>query len=154
INHHEPKDMSVLEVGAGFGNFCKLLYETTKPKSYTILDTRSMIRFSRAYLAHHNVPCSFVESENIENLHGYKFDLFISNICLSETPDDYRQMIIDNIWPNCKRLFVIDGCRTTKEGRYNEWLGWQVKNHFPVSVIQDMPYSICKQKHQSLYIGI
>ena len=146
------ENANVLEMGAGFGNFCRCFNNKTKLGSYSILDTPSMLRFSKSFLQHHKISCEFISVENYRSLFGRKFDLFVSNICISETPEDYRNDVLDNIWPNCKKLFVIDG-----DGRpgslFNDWLEVKVKNHFKKVIIEEMPYKKCRQKNQKLFIG-
>lgn len=141
--------INVLEVGAGFGNFCRLMHNKCNINNYTILDTPSMIRFSSSFLNHHNIKCNFITSENYENVFNLKFDLFVSNICISETPEEYRENLLENVFPNCKNLYMIDGCKE----EYNIWLKNKIKKHFNDVSINPISYEICLQKHQNLYIG-
>jgi hypothetical protein len=116
------------------------------PREYTILDTPAMSRFAKKFLNHHNYSDVQFE-EDSKKLVGKEFDLFISNICLSETPEKYRQFLFDEIMPNCKRCFIIDG--DGKDDSYNEWLEKSVKTYFP----EPMIYSIPTPWNVKVYMG-
>jgi len=101
-------NFSILELGAGFGNYCKVLHEKANIKKYTILDTPSMLRFSKFYLNAFNIPCTFIESDKYEEIGNETFDLFISNICLSEIPTEFLESLLAFVLPKCDKLAVID----------------------------------------------
>ena len=101
--------ISVLEVGAGWGNFCRLLCNKIKVSDYFIVDTISMSRFSKKLLSHYNIKeVKFVEPNDIEILFDKHFDLFVANSCLSETPDNYRRKICELAFSNCDNLHIIE----------------------------------------------
>ncbi len=151
------KDISVLEVGAGFGNFCRILSKKVKVSKYTILDTNTMLRFSKTFLMYYNIECNFVSTNNFEMIFDEKFDLFISNICLSETPREYREVLLNNVLPNCARLYIINADKrahpTLDGGHFNEWLEDTIRKYFKRVIIKPIPYNICYQKYCNLYIG-
>ena len=106
---------SVVEIGAGFGNFCKILSARTDIDRYVILDTPSMLRLSKKFLSHHSVPCEFVDVEDFETLFDQNFDLFVANTCLSEFPEDYRNNLLENILPKCNRAYIKDEAEWVQE---------------------------------------
>lgn len=150
-------DIDVLEVGAGFGNFCRVLNSTIKIKSYTILDTESMQRFAKTFLRHFNINVTFVTTMEFKSLFSRKFDIFISNTCLSETPFSYRKDLLSNVLPYYKKIFVIDADRRAHpyldKGKFNIWLEKTIKKHFSKVQIKRIPYKTCFQKFTLLYIG-
>ena len=120
--------MKVLELGAGIGNFSRIFRQFVDTKSYTILDLPVMSKFSKKFLGGHSLETEFVDSDKYHELADRKFDLFVSNICLSETPMDFRNEIINSIWGNCNRLFVIDG--DANDPTFDIWLRGSIKKHF------------------------
>jgi hypothetical protein len=84
----------VLEMGGGFGNFCRLFSNRKKNVDYTILDLPEMIKFSSKFLISNCIPCKFVKIENAEEILNKGFDLFVSNYCLSETPEEFRKLFL------------------------------------------------------------
>ena len=142
-------EFEVLEVGAGIGYFCKTLSERKLVKNYTILDSKSMSRLSKAFLDHFKIPCNFISVEEYESLFDKKFDLFVSRLCISECPQDYREKLLENVLPNCKRLFMVDGCKQ----EYNDWLLETLNKHYSKVVVEKIPYKKIHQHNQSFYIG-
>lgn len=102
-------DFNILEIGAGIGNFCKTLQDGFNVASYTILDTPSMLRVSKFFLDYYKVPYTAVE--NSDDLFGKKFDLCVSNLCMSELSDEYIDGLLKNVLINCRYVFIIDTVR-------------------------------------------
>lgn len=123
---------NVLELGAGFGNFSRIFRQFIEVRQYEIFDIPVMSRFARKFLKEHLLPTLiFNSATDIEYAHATNYDLFISNICMSEMPHNWRQEIVDRIWPNCKYLFMIDGdSEDNKE--FDLWLTSQIRKHFNV----------------------
>jgi hypothetical protein len=129
-------NLNVLEVGGGFGNFCRVYHELLKPSSYTVLDTPSMSRFAKKFLSHHGYN-DIDFQDDVDGVMDKEFDLFVSNICLSETPVEYRQRIFEDVIPNCKRCFIIDG--DGKNDSFNQWLGKSIGDNF--SHVKEYPFN-------------
>lgn len=95
---------SILEIGCGFGG---LAWEILKEiqVSYTVVDNEIMLTQAKKFLGD---KVEYIEAGEIETLQDRKFTLFISNYCLSETPPEYRQYILENIIKNCQKISIID----------------------------------------------
>lgn len=102
------EDFNILEVGSGVGNFCKTLQEKFVVDTYTILDTPSMLRISKFFLNHYDIPYTAVSCDDYEELSYKDFDLCVSNLCMSELPEDYRDSLLVDVLCNCKYAFFID----------------------------------------------
>ncbi len=145
----ELRSPRVLEVGGGFGNFCRVLHHAVSPAEYTLLDTPSMLRLAEAFLRAHGInDCEFMASTEIERLRERQFDLFVSNICLSEMLPEYRKRLLELALPRCSYCFVIDGDGRNTE--YNGWLGKQVKACF--STVRIFPVRT-PWKNQKAFVG-
>jgi hypothetical protein len=140
---------NVIELGAGIGNFSRIFRQFIEVDNYTILDIPTMSRFSSRFLDAHNLETEFVDSRNIETLKGRRFDLFISNICMSEIEQTWRQAIIDTLWPNCFSLYCIDGDSNNTE--FDKWLIGEVGNKF--DMVHAEPFTQKLWKGQKIYYG-
>ena len=136
------KNPSILEVGAGWGNLCRCIHDILNVSDYTILDTKSMIRFSSKFLNEHNVNCNFVDCNVFENLFNKKFDIFVSLSCLSETPEQYRIKLLNNVLPNCSAAYIIDG---DSDRMSYKWIYETLYNNFDNVIISEIKY-LGKQK--------
>ena len=139
--------MDILEIGGGYGNLCRKIFYTSKIKSYTLLDTPMMTKFSKKFLRHWDVTCGFVTNNKIEELYGEKFDLVISNICLSELHPEYFLAISENIFPNCKMAFFIDGEYDGFTERFakarSRWKRCEVSDASPFCKVANQIFYIC-----------
>ena len=100
---HFIKDKSVksiVEVGGNFGGLAKELCQDVD--AYCFVEIEPMLSFAKKYL---NGDVDFVDAKDIESIG--KFDLFISNQCLSEVPDTFKKCIY-NMLPKMKHIFIID----------------------------------------------
>jgi hypothetical protein len=102
------ENFSVLEIGAGIGNFCKIFQEQFKVKEYTLLDTPSMLRISKFFLDFYKVSYKTVSTDEYKILYGKKFDLCVSNMCFSELPKKYTDDLLKNVVSNCFNTFIVD----------------------------------------------
>jgi putative sugar O-methyltransferase len=145
--YDDTRISSVVELGAGLGNFSRIFRKYIETNHYTILDLPVMMKFSKKFLDAHGMKQEYIESDNFESLKGRIFSLFVSNICMSEMPKERCQGIIDVVWPNCKRLFIIDG----HDEPFNSWLSGQIVKHF--DKVQVFPYLKSMWKGQKVYVG-
>jgi len=129
----------VLEIGAGYGDYAKQLSEKFNVKNYTIVDTKSMLRFSKAYLKEHKIPCTFIDTE--ERLPDDNYDILISNICISEIPRDHAEGMLAEFFKRVNHVAIID--------EHMEWLGDLIRKHF--DVMEKIPCRECKQPNHFLY---
>ncbi len=134
---------SVVEVGAGLGNFSRVLRQFAPILAYNIYDLAVMRRFSEKFLTANNLMQRDVQ------LGMGKYDLFVSNICLSEIEHSQRSRIVGDLLPRCEYAFIIDG-DDGKEG-FNEWLSAVVTKHF--NEVHIIPYPTGPWRGQRIYIG-
>ena len=80
-------------------------------------------------------------SQDYDILFNKNFDILISNVCLSETPDYYRENILNNILKNCKYTFIIDGDGYKVD--YNKWLLDTVGKYFEKVTSIESGYAKC-----------
>lgn len=137
----EFKGGRVIEVGPGTGKYGVMLHEHFDIESYTIVDIEKNIKDSKNTFANNNLEGDFVMAQDYETLFDKEFDIFVSNVCLSETPDYYRDKLLNNILKKCKFVLIIDGDGYKKE--YNTWLVDTVKKYFPEVESKPSGYAKC-----------
>lgn len=135
------EDVSVIEIGAGYGAYCEEFHNQIKVKDYTIVDTKSMLRFSKAYLKEKCINCTFLDTE--EPLPERNWDLFISNVCISEIPDEHAKEMLSYLFKRVKRVAIID-CELP-------WLSDLIKENFDTCSKTSCPE--CNQNNHYLYLG-
>jgi hypothetical protein len=102
----DVNNLSVIEIGGGYGSYCEEFHKGRKVKDYTIVDTKSMLRFSKAYLKAKGIKCTFLDTE--EELPDKEYDLLISNVCISEIPEDHAKQMLTRLFKQVKRVAIID----------------------------------------------
>lgn len=120
----------VLEIGPGTGEFAKILINKFNITEYTVLDLEKNVfdSVNNVKKSGLDIELSYVFSQNYKTLLGEKFDLIVSNICIPETPKDYREDLLNNIIPNTKSSMII-GQLTGKWVNGDEYEKW-IKNLF------------------------
>ncbi len=134
-------DLSIIEIGGGYGAYCEEVFNTYKPKDYTIIDTKSMLRFSKAYLEDKGIKCTFLDTE--EPLPEGNWDLLISNVCISEIPDAHAKEMLSYLFKRVKRVAIMD-CELP-------WLTDMIRDNFDTCAKVSCPQ--CQQINHYLYMG-
>jgi hypothetical protein len=98
--------LSVIEIGGGYGAYCRELHKWAKVKDYTMIDTKSMLRFAKAYLEAENIPCAFIDTEG--ELPDKQYDLLISNVCISEIPEAHAKEMLGKLFKQVQKVAIID----------------------------------------------
>ena len=132
---------NILEVGPGSGKFALMLSRNYNITNYSILDLDKNIKAAKAKLTNNNISSDFTVSQDYTNLFGRKFDLLVSNVCLSETPAYYREDLLANVLPTCNKVFIIDGEGLDLE--FNDWLKNIIAKHFTEVQVTQTNYAKC-----------
>lgn len=123
---------SVLEIGGGYGGLCKMVIDAFSPSNYTIVDHPTMLKVARDYLGD---SVNYVGVPDIENLFKKRFDLLIATHCLSETPVEYQEHVYENVFPICRKVFIVDDSK----GDFNVRLVNSLAIYFDSYSIIDYP---------------
>jgi hypothetical protein len=133
--------LSIIEIGGGYGAYCETFYNFAKVKDYTIVDTKSMLRFAKAYLKEKNIPCTFIDTEG--ELPNTQYDLLISNICISEIPEEHAKGMLAKLFKQVQKVAIID--------TEMKWLEDLIKENFDIASKMDCPE--CLQANHYIYRG-
>jgi SAM-dependent methyltransferase len=115
--------MNILEIGSGYGGQAKIILDYGC-NQYTCLDVKEPLSLCEKYLKLFNYSnAEFISTNDIDNIHfeDKKYDLVISNWCLSEFDTDginfYIEKIIRyskegyflmNIWDDGRKQFLVE----------------------------------------------
>lgn len=112
IINTNKQNISIVEVGGGYGGQCKILYDiclqfNINISKYTIIDLNNVSLLQNKYLTQLNVN-NVVTLSNTECLDmlDNEYDLFISNYALGEFKTDVQDFYIDNVLSKCNKSFI------------------------------------------------
>ena len=115
LNVFKPR--SIIEFGPGIGGVCDNLMLHLDLDTYVLVDNGPMLELAMDHVV--DDPARFVDAKDVATLTGTKFDLLIAEYCLSETPDEYKDYVLDNIVPNCSNVWIKD---VDKDGKIEQKL--------------------------------
>ncbi|MDA9650350.1 hypothetical protein N9T21_00700 [Candidatus Pelagibacter sp.] len=93
----------VFEFGAGYGCMARIFSKINKEIKYVCFDTKYGNLLQYYYLKHNNLDVGFKKNSkillvsDIRNNYKKKYDLFIANWSISETPIKFRKKFFSNI---------------------------------------------------------
>lgn len=102
--------IKIVEIGGGYGGLCFYIKNILKDFDidYTIIDLPEPNYLQRLYLdATHQQNTHTISCFDIDSLTGERFDLVISNYCLSEISRDNQKNYFDKIVGNCDKKFFV-----------------------------------------------
>jgi len=113
LKHFKQTDVrqKIIEIGGGYGGQA-LIFKHYKNYLYTIIDIPEAIVLAKAYLAANNFDVGFHDSEHIPADH--KYDICISDFCLSELDEEGIDFYIDNVIKNCLFAYITTNCSQDK----------------------------------------
>ena len=114
---------TVIEIGPGNGEFACLFSKKYDIKKYTLLDLKNVIHYSENTLKK-NMPNLLVETvyaEEYKDSFSKEYDVLISNVCIPETPKEYRRDLLNNLIPMSKSSMIIGQLEETGQD-YKDWI--------------------------------
>jgi hypothetical protein len=106
ICNFKPEDLSsynsIVEIGAGYGDMCSLVHSLGFKGKYTIVDIPEVWPIQQFYLNKQGIEPHFsFEDDNVSHA-----DLVIATWSLSETPIEYRDLLVPKIY-NSKNWLIL-----------------------------------------------
>jgi len=102
-----PEPNSIIEIGGAYGNL-GVTYQNTKPNlDYTLVDTKSMLKFAKVFFEVKGKKASLICPEEIENA-VKNYDLFCTYCAISETPELYQDKVLKTFLPKCKSAMITE----------------------------------------------
>jgi phospholipid N-methyltransferase len=147
IYHQELKKVnvdfrSVLEIGPGNGSFAKEIMDEYNVSSYTFLDIPNGLPYLKETFKD---SCNYVSCYDYKTLFDTKFDILISNICIPETPKEYREDLLSNILPNCKASMILGQLTGPWDvtGDYQQFIMNVYNNTYKKVLVSPINYKQC-----------
>lgn len=100
-------NISIVEIGAGYGGQYSVLRQLYKPSKYTFIDLPEVLQLIKRYvntLKLDDIDLSFLSGSNVLD---QTFDLVISNYALSECTKEIQDMYIKSIINKSKHGYII-----------------------------------------------
>lgn len=111
------KNIRILEIGGGYGGLCLYLKSIYKECDidYTIIDLPEPSNLQNKFLKEVGVQnARSISCKKIDDLSNEKFDLVISNYCLSEISLENQEEYFKKLIINCDKKFYIWNYLTRK----------------------------------------
>jgi|LakMenE18May11ns_1017448.scaffolds.fasta_scaffold9850713_2 putative sugar O-methyltransferase len=99
-------NFSIVEIGAGFGDQCRLIQSFFKIKDYTIVDIPQALLLSKKYINGFGFEATPIKSDDVNQEIFNGFDLVISNYAISELSKDIQKIYLEKIIKNSKRGYI------------------------------------------------
>ena len=112
IKYCNKTELSIIEVGGGYGGQCKILFDLCKSNGitiskYTIVDLTEITLLQSKYLTKLNYEnVETIPFDGCEKIIDNHYDLFISNYALSEFMPNIQNFYINNVLPKCSNYFI------------------------------------------------
>ena len=96
----------IVEIGCGYGGQAKIICDTFKIKSYTLIDLDSVLKLTKRYLNSFklNINFKYLKMSDIQNKNNY--DYFISNYAYTECNRDIQMFYYNNILSRSKNGYI------------------------------------------------
>lgn len=104
----DVKYKSVLEIGGGYGGFCKVFSSIINFSKYTLIDLPEPSKLSKKYLSKFDDIRDKINYIDTENLVPVKnIDLVVSNYAFSECTKKYQEIYYETIIKNSSKFYII-----------------------------------------------
>jgi putative sugar O-methyltransferase len=104
--HHfgDLTDMSIIEVGVGYGGQSKIIQDYFNIKEYNFVDLHEVLNLTKKYLKKYNY--NNLHFLDFNNLPDKKYDLIISNYAITECSKDIQNLYLEKIIFNSKNGYI------------------------------------------------
>lgn len=113
------KKIKIVEIGGGYGGLCLFIKKMFKDYEvdYTIVDLPEPGMLQKKYLsAVGQNDVKIVSCFDVDSLSNQKFDLVISNYCISEISEENKNQYFEKIIINCDKKFFVWNFLTIESG--------------------------------------
>ena len=138
------KDMDIIEIGSGYGGQSKIIQDYGC-KSYTCVDVNPTIKLTKKYLDHYYKHTCYVTYPEL--FVKDKYDLVISNWCVSEFPNDLFEEYFEKVIKNCDNAFFWSNLWDKNR---KDSLKKKLSQHF--NNVQEFPFLLNEKKQNYLLI--
>ena len=136
-------DLTIVEIGGGYGGQCKIIADLFKCKHYIIIDIPSSLALTKKFLHEQGVTNVTFLTPN-DPLPTENIDLVISNYAYSELVTDLRKNYLDKVLRHARNGYMIcnlDHAFDPKSEYANKstLLSELIGAHIPFKVLDEVP---------------
>lgn len=138
----DPKINKIIEIGSGYGGQALIFKKYNENIDYSIIDIPESLSLAKSYLKVNEVEVKSISIDSI-SLED-KYDLVISDYCLSELDYDEVKFYADNVISKCNYGYFT----VNNNGESLEKLIYLLKKHFSfVDVSEEKPKTSHHKNH-------
>jgi hypothetical protein len=98
-------DLSICEIGVGYGGQCRITNSISSPKEYTLVDIKPALMLCQRYLDNY-ILNSRLKYTTMNELETKEYDLVISNYAFTELTREIQDVYLKKIILNSKRGYI------------------------------------------------
>ena len=113
--HFQTADnLSICEIGIGYGGQCRVINAYYKPASYCLVDIQPALALSQRFLDNYMLN-SVLTYKTMNELDQRNYDLVLSNYAFTELPRTIQDVYLSKVIFNAKRGYITYNEITPKE---------------------------------------
>ncbi len=97
-------NMTICEIGVGYGGQCRILHVIDTPAKYTLVDIAPALMLAERYMD--NFIAGTIEYKTMNELEKKEYDLVISNYAFTELPREIQNVYLKKVILNSKRGYI------------------------------------------------
>lgn len=128
------ENMSICEIGVGYGGQCRIIDTYFKPSTYCLVDIQPALLLTQRYLDHY-IMNSILTYTTMNELEQKQYDLFLSNYAFTELPRSIQDVYLTKAILKSKRGYITYNEITPPE--FNSYKSNELIEIIPGSKILD-----------------
>lgn len=98
-------DLSICEIGVGYGGQCRVIGEWSRPAEYCLVDLRPALGLAERFLDHFVLPMT-IDLRTLNTLRPRDWDLVISNYAITEMPREVQDAYMERVVMRARRGYL------------------------------------------------
>jgi len=112
--------LSICEIGVGYGGQCRIINTFYKPKNYKLVDIHPALSLARRFLDEFIMPAS-ISYTTMNELETRSYDLVISNYAFSELSRPVQDVYLERVIKNARMGYMT--CNTISPKEFRSYTG-------------------------------
>ncbi len=105
FHFHKIDDLSICEIGVGYGGQCRVINAFCAPSYYFLIDIQPALALAQRYLGNY-ITQSILKFKTMNELPPRDFDLVISNYAFTELPRAIQDVYLQKVILRSKRGYI------------------------------------------------
>lgn len=112
-------DLTICEIGAGYGGLCRVIKQLFDVRSYDIIDLSDVLPLQEKYLNRFNIEADLFTSDSYRK--DKQYDLVISNYALSEVREPMQSQYMNDIVLKARHGYITANREMDLSEVLNNW---------------------------------